>query len=118
MKTIKFISALFLLLAGMVLPMNASENSGSLAVQGDYLENTGDSVWKMGDALLTNSSQITTNNYEPGFPASNLLRPESEGVGTNQIIWHGMPYNEQGKGKNDNHFYASVHVGPDAYFED
>ena len=38
--------------------------------------------------------------------------------GTNQIIWHGMPYNEKGKGKNDNHFYASVHVGPDAYFKD
>lgn len=38
--------------------------------------------------------------------------------GTNQIIWHGMPYNPIGKGKNDNHFYASVHVGPDAYFKD
>lgn len=38
--------------------------------------------------------------------------------GTNQIIWHGMPYNEKGKGKNDNHFYASVHVGPDAFFKD
>lgn len=36
--------------------------------------------------------------------------------GTNQIIWHGMPFNE--KGKNDNHFYASVHVGPDAFFRD
>ena len=38
--------------------------------------------------------------------------------GTNQIFWHGMPYNEKGKGKNDNHFYASVHVGPDSYFKD
>ena len=38
--------------------------------------------------------------------------------GTNQIIWHGMPYNERGKGKDDNHFYASVHVGPDSYFKD
>lgn len=38
--------------------------------------------------------------------------------GTNQIIWHGMPYNPIGKGKNDNHFYASVHVGTDSYFKD
>lgn len=38
--------------------------------------------------------------------------------GTNQIIWHGMPFNEKGKGKNDNHFYASVHVGPDSFFKD
>ena len=38
--------------------------------------------------------------------------------GTNQIFWHGMPYNPIGKGKNDNYFYASVHVGPDSYFID
>ena len=38
--------------------------------------------------------------------------------GTNQIIWHGTPFNEKGKGKNDNYFYASVHVGPDAFFVD
>ncbi len=88
MRTIKFISLLFLLMAGVALSVNASENSSSLALQGDYLESTGDSVWKMGDALLVDGSQITTNNYEPGFPPSNLLRPESEGVGTNQIIWH------------------------------
>ena len=36
--------------------------------------------------------------------------------GTNQIIWHGMPYNSQGD--TSNYFYASVHVGPDAYFID
>lgn len=45
-------------------------------------------VWKAGDALLTEGSQITSNNSQDGFPPSNLLRPESEGYGTNQIIWH------------------------------
>ena len=45
-------------------------------------------VWKAGDALLTSASQITSNNTQDGFPPSNLLRPESEGYGTNQIIWH------------------------------
>ena len=45
-------------------------------------------VWKMGDALLTDASQISSNNSQNGFPPSNLLRPESEGYGTNQIIWH------------------------------
>ncbi len=33
--------------------------------------------------------------------------------GVNQIIWHGMPFNPQGK---SNMFYASVHVGPDSSF--
>ena len=45
-------------------------------------------VWKKGEALLTSGSQITSNNTENGFPPSNLLRPESDGVGTNQYIWH------------------------------
>ena len=45
-------------------------------------------VWKKGNALLTSGSQITSNNTENGFPPSNLLRPESDGVGTNQYIWH------------------------------
>ena len=45
-------------------------------------------VWKKAEALLTKASQITSNNSENGFPPSNLLRPESEGVGTNQYIWH------------------------------
>jgi len=47
-----------------------------------------ETVWKKDVALLTSASQITSNNSENGFPPSNLLRPESEGVGTNQIIWH------------------------------
>jgi len=34
--------------------------------------------------------------------------------GTNQIIWHGMPYNK--KGDTTNFFYTTVHVGPDSYF--
>lgn len=45
-------------------------------------------VWKKDVALLTSGSQITSNNTENGFPPSNLLRPESDGVGTNQYIWH------------------------------
>lgn len=45
-------------------------------------------VWKIGDPLLTEASQITSNNSQNGFPPSNLLLPESEGYGTNQKIWH------------------------------
>lgn len=47
-----------------------------------------DLVWKKGAALLTDGSQITSNNSQSGFPPSNLLRPESDGYGTNQYIWH------------------------------
>ena len=47
-----------------------------------------ETTWVKGEALLTESSQITSNNTENGFPPSNLLRPESEGYGTNQVIWH------------------------------
>ena len=36
--------------------------------------------------------------------------------GTNQIVWHGMPYNKVG-GKR-NYFYASVHLSPTSYFID
>ncbi len=32
--------------------------------------------------------------------------------GVNQVVWHGMPYNPKG---GSNHFYAGVHVGPDAH---
>ena len=45
-------------------------------------------VWKKDEALLTDASQITANSSQSGFPPSNLLRPESDGVGTNQYIWH------------------------------
>ena len=45
-------------------------------------------VWKAGDALLTDGSQITSNNTQNGFPPSNLLLPESQGYGTNEKIWH------------------------------
>lgn len=45
-------------------------------------------IWKKEEALLTNNSQITANSWQNGFPPSNLLRPESDGVGTNQYIWH------------------------------
>lgn len=47
-----------------------------------------ETVWKKDVALLTNASQITANSSQNGFPPSNLLRPESDGVGTNQYIWH------------------------------
>ena len=84
MRTLRtFIYALFLLLAGAALPMNAAP-----VAMDAFLESEGDSVWKMDEALLTNGSQITANNSQTGFPPSNLLRPESEGVGTNQYIWH------------------------------
>ncbi len=44
--------------------------------------------WKKDEALLTDASQITANSWQDGFPPSNLLRPESDGVGTGQYIWH------------------------------
>ena len=47
-----------------------------------------DKVWKKDVALLTKSSQITSNNTQNGFPPSNLLLPESQGYGTNEKIWH------------------------------
>ncbi len=36
--------------------------------------------------------------------------------GTNQIVWHGMPYNKVGS--KYHHFYASVHLAPTSYFID
>ncbi|MCD8102954.1 MAG: hypothetical protein LUE26_10370 [Alistipes sp.] len=36
--------------------------------------------------------------------------------GTNQIFWHGMPYNR--RGDTTNFFYTTVHVGPDCHFRD
>ncbi len=44
--------------------------------------------WEKKDALLTDASQITSNNTQSGFPTGNLLRPESDGYGLNQYIWH------------------------------
>ena len=85
MKHLKSIlSVLFLLLVGTTF-VNAAP---SFNAEGDNLDNVADSAWVKGSALLTSSSQITSNNSESGFPPSNLLRPESEGVGTNQYIWH------------------------------
>ena len=84
MRTLRtIIYALFLLLAGAALPVNAAP-----VAMDAFMESEGDSVWKMDEALLTTGSQITANNSQTGFPPSNLLRPESEGVGTNQYIWH------------------------------
>lgn len=49
----------------------------------------GEKVWKAGEALITNASQITaTAPHDSRFVAANLIRPESDGVGTNQYIYH------------------------------
>ena len=46
-------------------------------------------VWKKGDALITDASQITgTAPEDSRFTVANLIRPESDGVGTNQYIYH------------------------------
>ena len=68
-----------------------------------------ETVWKKDIALLTNGSQITSNNSENGFPPSNLLRPESEGVGTNQIIWHSS-WNNPGPLPAGTDTYLQVHL--------
>lgn len=60
----------------------------SLFLLGSTLTTKAELVWKAGEALITNASQITANSSENGFPTSNLLRPESDGVGQNQYIWH------------------------------
>ena len=38
--------------------------------------------------------------------------------GTNQIIWHGMPFIGKNQSKDENYFYASVYVGRNSYFID
>ena len=60
----------------------------SLFLLGSTLTTKAELVWKAGEALITKASQITANSSENGFPTSNLLRPESDGVGQNQYIWH------------------------------
>ena len=46
-------------------------------------------VWKPGNALITSASQITATPPESAqFSVANLIRPESDGVGTNQYIYH------------------------------
>ena len=46
-------------------------------------------VWKKGEALITSASQITaTPPHDSRFTVANLIRPESDGVGTNQYIYH------------------------------
>ena len=48
-----------------------------------------ETVWKKGEALVTDASQITaTPPQSAQFTAANLIRPESDGVGTNQYIYH------------------------------
>ena len=68
-----------------------------------------ETVWKKGEALLTKGSQITSNNTENGFPPSNLLRPESDGVGTNQYIWHSS-WNNPGPLPAGTDTYLQVHL--------
>ena len=68
-----------------------------------------ETVWKKDVALLTSGSQITSNNTENGFPPSNLLRPESDGVGTNQYIWHSS-WNNPGPLPAGTDTYLQVHL--------
>ena len=78
--------ALFMLMAGT---MQATETvSCNPATCNTPEELDGDSVWVTGEALITKASQLSANNTQSGFPTDNLLRPESEGYGTNQYIWH------------------------------
>ena len=79
-----FLFVFTLLVAGMTLTATAA-NSSSYSNQ---TPTETDSVWVKGDALITNASQITANTTQSGFPTSNLLRPESDGYGNNQYIWH------------------------------
>lgn len=47
------------------------------------------SGWVRGENLLTGGSQIQANSTESAqFTTDNLLRPESDGYGTNEFIWH------------------------------
>ncbi|MBR5276964.1 MAG: alpha/beta hydrolase fold domain-containing protein [Bacteroidaceae bacterium] len=87
MKLMKFLFvALFMLMAGT---MQATETvSCNPATCNTPEELDGDSVWVTGEALITKASQLSANNTQSGFPTDNLLRPESEGYGTNQYIWH------------------------------
>lgn len=48
-----------------------------------------DIIWTTGEALITDASQIAgTKPQSEQFPLANLIRPESDGVGTNQYIYH------------------------------
>lgn len=58
---------------------------------------------------LLGGSQITSNNTENGFPPSNLLRPESDGMGTNQYIWHSS-WNNPGPLPTGTDTYLQVHL--------
>lgn len=77
-----------LILLTLSLVFAASVPAAKAVQAPDRLELDGDSIWVPGDALITKAAQITANNTQSGFPTSNLLRPESDGVGTNQYIWH------------------------------
>lgn len=79
------IVSLILLALSAMFPASASALAPSTEKANPATSNL---VWKMGEALLTDASQVTANSSQNGFPTSNLLRPESEGYGTNQYIWH------------------------------
>ena len=85
MKRLNLLLFVFtLLMAGMTLTAKAAESNSSSNLTPEET----DSVWVKGDALITKASQLTANNTQSGFPTSNLLRPESDGYGSNQYIWH------------------------------
>lgn len=48
-----------------------------------------DEEWLKGEDLITDASQISTNTVESDqFGVENLIRPETDGYGTNQYIYH------------------------------
>ncbi len=85
--TLLFASSLYCAKADAHVP--STDKCSNITDGGSNIDYPGeDSIWVKGDALLTKAAQISANNTQTGFPASNLLRPESDGVGTNQYIWH------------------------------
>ncbi len=68
-------------------------------------------VWKPGNELITSSSQITATPPESSqFSVANLIRPESDGVGTNQYIYHSAWTGSNMIGPNEDPF-LQFHLG-------
>ncbi len=61
------------------------------------------------EPYITKGSQITSNSVHGQFVTSNLIRPESDGYGTNEYIWHTSWSNPQKPGE-----YAWLQVSLDS----
>lgn len=61
------------------------------------------------EPYITKGSQITSNSVHGQFVTSNLIRPESDGYGTNEYIWHTSWSNPQKAGE-----YAWLQVSLDS----